>query len=89
MRASLPHGVTYDDDELLNILDMIWDYYEQNGLLDIDTISDDEEDDNMLNDLVDYCKRMLRKDKDATFDASHLPDVIQAELEYEQSLDEL
>ena len=25
----------YDDDQLLNIIDMIWDYYEQNGLLDV------------------------------------------------------
>lgn len=33
-------SVTYPDDDLLNVIDIMWDYYEENGLLDLD--SDDE-----------------------------------------------
>lgn len=32
----------YDDDELLNIIDIIWDWYDDQGLLDIDAEADDE-----------------------------------------------
>lgn len=87
MRAALPADASgkYDDDELLNIVDMIWDYYEQNGMLDID-VDEDDESDTLLQDLVDYATRMLKKDKGATIDLSHLPAMIQAELDYEESL---
>lgn len=65
IRESLPEEAaqTYSDDDLLNIVDMIWDYYEMNGLLDIDTADDEEEDLDLQAELVDYCKRMLKKDK--------------------------
>lgn len=44
MNASIAgSGKQYDEDELLNIIDMIWDWYEDNGLLEIDTEADDEE----------------------------------------------
>lgn len=26
----------YDDDEILNVIDIIWDFYESNGMLEID-----------------------------------------------------
>ena len=26
----------YDDDEILNVIDMIWDFYEENGMLELD-----------------------------------------------------
>ena len=32
----------YDDDELLNVIDIIWDWYDDQGLLDIDTETDDD-----------------------------------------------
>lgn len=89
MRAALPADCAnaYDDDELLNLVDMIWDYYEQNGLLDIDFDDDDSDSDtNLLQELVDYAKRMIKKDKGATLNTDHLPILIQAELDYEDSL---
>ena len=45
MRASLPEGKTqgYSDDDLLNLVDIIWDYYEINGLLEIDLDEDETE----------------------------------------------
>lgn len=47
----------YSDDDLLNIVDMIWDYYEINGMLDIDADADDEED-SLPEDITVYVKRL-------------------------------
>lgn len=75
----------YADDEVLNVIDMIWDFYEENGLLDPDA-GDDEEDEDIEPDLIDYVRRMLRKDKDATIDLEDVPLMVNAEIEYEDSL---
>lgn len=88
IRAHAPEAAAYPDDELLNIIDMIWDYYESNGMLDPDIDDDDDADDDpetLAAALVDYAGRMLRRDKGSHFDPAHLPAVIAAELEYEQS----
>ena len=45
-------GKTYPQDEILNIIDMIWDYYESNGLLEIDDEDDDDEDDSLEEQLI-------------------------------------
>lgn len=78
----------YDDDEFLNVIDMIYDYYESNGMLDPDNDdSDDEEDEEeLLDSIEEYAARMIKKDKDARMKPEHLRQVIAAELDYEQSL---
>lgn len=76
----------YDDDELLNVIDMIWDYYEANGMLDIDDDDDDPDTDELLDELVTYATRMLRRDKESKLDPVHLRDIISAELAYEDSI---
>lgn len=43
----------YDDDELLNVIDMIWDYYEANGMLDIDDDDDAPDTDELLDEARD------------------------------------
>ena len=48
-----------DDDELLNLIDLIYDYYEANGMLDIEL--DDADDDLDIDDLLSYIVRMLKK----------------------------
>ena len=77
-------GVDYDDDEILNIIDMIFDYYEQNGMLDLDLDDDADEDDQDA--IVDYVKRMVAKDKGATLDPALIPAIVAAEIAYEESL---
>lgn len=74
----------YDDDEVLNVIDMIWDFYEENGLLDIE--SDPEDGDDVESDLVDYVTRMLKKDKAAIVALEDVPVLVKAELEYEDSV---
>lgn len=75
----------YPEDEVLNVIDMIWDFYEENGLLDVDA-NDDEPDDDIEPDMVDYVTRMLRKDKGATVDPSDVPLMVRAEVDYEDSV---
>lgn len=77
----------YDDDELLNLVDIIWDFYEQNGLLDIDADDDaDDDNDSLLPDLLDYANRMIKKDKSAKLDPADIEPLVKAEIEYEDSL---
>lgn len=75
----------YDDDEILNVIDIIWDYYEDNGFLDINGDDDDDAD---IDDIVDYVKSMLKKDKEAKIKAEHVNAIVKAELDYEKSLED-
>lgn len=77
----------YPDDEILNIIDMIWDYYEENGLLEID--DDDDDDTPTADEILESVSRMLRKDKGACVSADDLPVIIKAELDYEESIDDI
>ncbi|MDE6284035.1 MAG: hypothetical protein K2L97_08615 [Muribaculaceae bacterium] len=75
----------YPEDEVLNVIDMIWDFYEENGLLDVDA-ADDEADDDIEPDMIDYVTRMLRKDKEASIDPADVPLMVRAEVDYEDSV---
>jgi len=76
---------TYADDEVINVIDMIWDYYEENGLLDIEADPDEDPDD-VESDVVDYVVRMLKKDKDAAVSPDDVPLMVRAEMDYEDSI---
>lgn len=75
----------YPEDEVLNVIDMIWDFYEENGLLDPDA-DEDEPDDDIEPDMIDYVTRMLRKDKGASIDPVDVPLMVRAEVDYEDSV---
>lgn len=75
----------YETDEVLNVIDMIWDFYEENGLLDIESDPDEDPDD-IEQEVVDYVIRMLRKDKGATVDAADVAMMVRAEMAYEDSI---
>ncbi|MDE6490350.1 MAG: hypothetical protein K2L49_04240 [Muribaculaceae bacterium] len=88
MRSRLPEAwrSRYDDDELLNIIDIIWDYYEENGMLDIDAALDDDASEPGVDDIVAHVAKMLRKDKGAIVMPEHVEAIVAAELAYEQSI---
>ncbi len=75
------------DDELLNVIDIIWDWYDENGLLDIDTEADD--DDVNVDALTAHVRKMLAKDKLSPIRPDEVEPLVAAELRYEQSLDPL
>lgn len=80
-------GKEYPADELLNVIDMIWDYYESNGMLEID-YEDDDSDDDIEEQLIEYVKKMLQRDAEANVDIADVPAIVAAELDYENSLDD-
>lgn len=83
----LPEGVAaYPDDEILNVIDMIWDFYESNGMLEIDVTDEDDFADDVEMDLIDYVSKMVRRDKDAHVAIEHIPAIVRAELQYENSI---
>ncbi len=79
----------YDDDEILNVIDIIWDFYESNGMLEIDFSEDDEEDADVdLDRLMSTVRRTLAKDKRAKIAPEHIEPIVNAELAYEDSLED-
>lgn len=84
---SAESSALYPDDEILNIIDIIWDWYDDNGLLDIDTEADDEE--TNVGELTAHVRRMLAKDKQSPIRVEDIEPLVAAELAYEQSLDPL
>ncbi len=88
MRATLAPEASarIDDDELLNIIDIIWDWYDDQGLLDIDAEADDE--DINTDALVSHVRKTLAKDKLSPVTPAEVEPLVAAELRYEQSLDD-
>ena len=86
MRQALPSEASSrgNDDELLNIIDIIWDWYEDQGLLDIDAEADD--DDVNVDALVAHVRKMIAKDKLSPIHPDEIEPIVAAELQYEQSL---
>lgn len=77
----------YSDDEILYIIDIIWDYYEKKGYLSLSAVETDED---ILDedDLVAYVKKEIAKDKELIMDPSDIGKIIKGELEYEESLED-
>lgn len=88
MRAAISdeNSALYDDDELLNVIDIIWDWYDDQGLLDIDAEADDE--DVNTDALIKHVGKMLAKDSDSPIKHEDIEPLVSAELRYEQSLDD-
>lgn len=86
IQKRLPKAI--DDDDILNIIDIIWDYYEDNGLLDVSFSDfDDDDDEYVLPKLVLHAKKMLQKDKFSTLSLDDVESIVLAEIEYEKTLD--
>ncbi|MBD5211745.1 MAG: hypothetical protein HDS74_01415 [Bacteroidales bacterium] len=90
IRERLPEEVndkTPDDDDILCVVDAVWDYYEKKGLLSFDNL--DEEDELLdQNDLIRYVKKVMADEPEIEFSARSLEIIVKAELDYEKSLDE-
>lgn len=78
-------GCTYDDDQLLNVIDIIWDWYEDNGMLDICMDDDDDEVDSEV--LKTHVAKMLRKDRGSEINPGDVSAIVDAELAYENTLE--
>lgn len=86
MLAVLPEDcrATYTEDDMIEIIDMIFDYYERTGSLSLDCDGESEEDE--ILGAVEYVKKMIAKDKGCRVLPGHVETLVRAETEYEQSI---
>lgn len=77
----------YSDDEILYVIDIIWDYYERNGYLSLSADITDEE---ILDEdeLVAYVKKEIHNDKELMMEPADIAKIVKGELEYEESLED-
>lgn len=89
IRDTLPEDVSaaYSDDDILYVIDIIWDWYEKNGYLEINADITDEEEVN-VDKLVDFVKSQIKKDKYAMIVTSHIDLIVKGEIQYEESIDD-
>ena len=81
----------YTADDILEVIDIIWDYYEDNGLLDLDMAEDSNSESNEDADkvaLIEHVVKMIKKDRGTKIDTDHIPAIVEAELAYEAQCDE-
>lgn len=88
IRGTLPKSVNerYSDDEILYVIDTIWDWYEKNGYLSLDAeVTDDE----LLDEdkLVAYVKKEIKNDNEMMMDPEDVGLIVKGELQYEESID--
>ena len=88
MRATLPadRADKISSDEILNIIDMIWDYYETHGCLDIDLDDDDTATPDQA-ELIKYVKKQVAKDRRSPILPDEVEPMVLAELAYEATVD--
>lgn len=78
-------GKKVPDDEILNVLDAMMDYYDEHGLNDI-SMDIEDVDDLDMDDLLKYVKKMIAKDKHSPLVPEDVEIIVRAEVEYEDSL---
>lgn len=78
-------GKKVPDDEILNVLDAMMDYYDEQGLNDISADIDDA-DDFDIDDLLKYVKKMIAKDKNSPLTPEDVDIIVRTEVEYEDYL---
>ena len=77
----------YTDDEILYVIDVMYDWYEKNGYLNISMeVTDEEEAD--ISKLTEYVKKVIAKDGEVEMDPSDIDLIVKGELEYEDTLED-
>ena len=90
IRETLPQEVSekYTDDEILYVIDIIWDWYERNGYLKIDAgVTDEEELD--VEKLTAFVAKEIKKDGEVLMDPQDIDLIVRGELQYEESIEDI
>ena len=77
----------YTDDEILYVIDIMYDWYEKNGYLNID-MNVTEEEDADISRLTAYVKKEIARDGEIEMDPDDIDLIVKGELEYEESLED-
>lgn len=75
-----------DDDTILEIIDIIFDYYEDHDLLELDVDDDDSDDD--IDAIIAHAVKIVGKDKHLSLSPEDVARIVKAEIDYELSLDD-
>lgn len=74
------------DDDLLYVIDTIWDWYEKNGYLEINAgVTDEEAAD--VDKLVSYVCKELHRAGELNLPEEDVKSIVKAELQYEESIE--
>ena len=80
----------YSDDDLLEVLDLIFDSYEETGQLDIDFSDDDDSTETVsekeILSIIEFVTKFIKKDKTSKINIEDIPALVRAEVGYELSL---
>lgn len=90
IRNTLPDYVSrrYTDDEILYVIDIIWDYYEKNGFTSLNNI--DTEDELLdFDDLMKYVKKTVAEEEEMDMNSKDLNYIVKGELDYEVSIENI
>ena len=80
----------YSDDDILLIIDTMYDFYEKGD--EQETLYDEGDDNNdefNLNEIVNFVKKSIRKDPDNQVDMDDVKVIVEGEIECENTLDDL
>ena len=80
----------YSDDDILLIIDTMYDFYEKGD--EQETLYDEGDDNNdefNFNEIVNFVKKSIRKDPDNQVDMDDVKVIVEGEIEYENTLDDL
>lgn len=90
IRSYIPDNVSelYSDDEILYVIDCIWELYEKKGLTSLEDI---EAEDDLLkvDDITAYVNQCIKKDREILMDPKDVDYIVKGELEYEKTLEDL
>lgn len=89
IRKEIPENVSqkFSDDEILEVIDIIWDYYENKGFLSLN-IEETEEEQLDPDELIQYVKKTVKNDDVLMMDPKDIDLIVKAELDYEASLED-
>lgn len=77
----------YEDDEILYIVDTIWDWYDKNGQTSLDALdADDNEDTFDYESLLSFVKKEVLRSEFIEMTPDDIDAIVKAELAYENSL---
>lgn len=89
IRECLPEKIRdkYDDDEILFVIDIIWDWYDKHGFTSLDMDASGEDDVDVTR-LTDFVKREIQKSEFIEMDIKDVALIVKGELSYEESIEE-
>jgi hypothetical protein len=90
IRASLSAEINdkYSDDDIVEVMDALWDYYEDKGLLSLDNLDEDIEDEDIEN-IAKELYKTLHKNGPEGLTVEDLCEIIKGEQDYEESLEDM